>query len=256
MNTAAPFDGSDRSLEGRVAVVTGASRGLGAGLAERFAQAGLRLGLCATHTPEAPHGWAAASWCEAVDVSDAASVERFADAVAARFGPIDLWVNNAGILEPIGPHRDLDPDAVRRALAVNIGGVDNGSRAFTRRARTWPDGPRVLVNISSGASRSVYPGWSVYGATKAAVDHLTEIIAAEEPGVVCRSVAPGVVDTDMQALIREQDEAAFPAVERFRELARTGAWNTPAWIGEHLLGLLAGTWSTAEVVVRVPDQMR
>jgi NAD(P)-dependent dehydrogenase (short-subunit alcohol dehydrogenase family) len=114
----------------------------------------------------------------------------------------------------------------------------------------------VLVNITSGAARSVYPGWSIYGATKAAVDHFTEIVAAEEPGVVCHAVAPGVVDTDMQAQIRTHDEGTFPAVARFRELQRTGAWNSPAWVADHLLGLLAGTLAPGDVVYRVPDEPR
>jgi NAD(P)-dependent dehydrogenase (short-subunit alcohol dehydrogenase family) len=114
----------------------------------------------------------------------------------------------------------------------------------------------VLVNVSSGAATSIYEGWSIYGATKAAVDHFTEIVAAEEPGVLCHAVAPGVVDTEMQATIRTHDEATFPAIERFRQLHETGSWNSPSWIADHLLGLLAGTWTPPTVVVRVPDQPR
>jgi NAD(P)-dependent dehydrogenase (short-subunit alcohol dehydrogenase family) len=256
VNPTAPFGPDDRSLVGRVAVVTGASRGLGAGMAARFAEAGLRLGLCATHEPLPPSGGPDEALCAPVDVSDPTAVEAFADAVVERFGPIDLWVNNAGILDPIGPHRTLDPALVSRALAVNIGGVDNGTRAFTRRAQDWPSADRVLVNVSSGASRSVYAGWSIYGATKAAVDHLTEIVDAEEADIVCRSIAPGVIDTDMQAHIRAQDEVTFPAVTRFHELARTGAWNSSAWIADHVLALVTGAWATDDVVIRVPDEPR
>lgn len=244
----------DRDLAGKVAVITGASRGLGLGLAQRFGELGLRLALCATTLPTPPLGCEDTSLSRAVDVADAAAVERFADEIADRFGTIDLWVNNAGTLLPIGPHRDLVPADVARALAVNIGGVDNGTRAFTRRARSWPSARRALVNISSGAGRSVYEGWSIYGATKAAVDHLTEIVAAEEPGLICRSVAPGVIDTDMQALVRAQDADTFPAVERFRDLKRTASWNSPGWIADHLLGLLDGSWHPDEVVCRIPDE--
>lgn len=249
-----PFDLPPEVLRGKVAVITGASRGLGAGLAERFAQHGLLLALCARHEPEAPSG--VRSLTGAVDVTDATRLDAFATAAAARLGPIDLWINNAGILGPVGPQRRVDPQEVYRALAINVGGVANGSRSFAERARGWVPARRVLVNITSGAARTVYPGWSVYGATKAAVDQLTRTIAAEEPGIAAHAVAPGVVDTDMQVAIRQHDERAFPPIERFREIHRTGAWNSPAWVADHLLGLLAGTWAPDEVVVRVPDEPR
>lgn len=253
--SAVPFPLPADRLAGRVAVVTGASRGLGAGIAERLAQHGLVLGLCARHRPDTPAG-AERAVTDAVDVTDAAALRSFAGQVERELGPIDLWVNNAGVLEPTGPQRHHDPAAVDRALLVNIGGVANGTRAFTSATSAAPGRRRVLVNISSGAARSVYQGWSIYGATKAAVDHFTEIVAAEEPDLVCHAVAPGVIDTDMQACIRAEDESDFPAVERFRDLHRTGAWNSPAWVADHLCGLLAGTLDPDDVVYRVPDEPR
>jgi NAD(P)-dependent dehydrogenase (short-subunit alcohol dehydrogenase family) len=252
--TAVSFPLPSEDLRGKVAVITGASRGLGAGLASRFAEHGVQLGLCARQAPAQPPGVRAL--CGSVDVTDPVTVERFADAVTELLGPIDLWINNAGVLDPIGPLRTVHPTPVDQALRVNIGGVVNGTRAFVGRARVAPPSRRVLVNISSGASTSVYEGWSIYGATKAAVDHLTEIVAAEEPSVWCYAVAPGVIDTDMQALIREQDEASFPAVERFRERHRTGDWSSPAWIADHLLGLLAGTLTPETVRYRIPAEPR
>ncbi|MCB1039528.1 MAG: SDR family NAD(P)-dependent oxidoreductase [Acidimicrobiales bacterium] len=249
-----PFDLPADRLADRVALVTGASRGLGASMAARFAERGLKLALCARALPDLPAG--SVGIAATLDVADAAALEGFAAAAEAELGPIALWVSNAGVLEPMGPLRDADPGAIERALLVNVGGVANGSRIFARLARAAPGHRRVLVNVSSGAARSVYEGWATYGATKAAVDHLTEIVAAEEPDLVCHAVAPGVVDTDMQALIRTHDAASFPAIERFRELHRTDSWNDPAWIADHLLGLLAATWRPDEIVVRVPDVPR
>lgn len=255
MTSHAPALPLDR-LRGTVAVVTGASRGLGAGLAERFAELGLSVGLCATTEPQLPRASRGVGVTASVDVADALEVERFGQQVVDALGPIDLWVNNAGVLDPMGPHRDHDADEVARALAVNIGGVANGTRTFSRLAAAAPrtGGRRVLVNVSSGAARSVYPGWSIYGATKAAVDHFTEIVAAEEPDLICHAVAPGVIDTDMQAQIRTHDARTFPAIDRFRELHRTGAWSSPAWVADHLLGILAGTLVPDDVVYRVPAE--
>lgn len=247
-----PFPLPEQPLAGTVVVVTGASRGLGAGLAARFAEHGAALGLCARTEPGPPVG--ARAWCAAVDVTDAAAVEAFADAVVRELGPIDLWINNAGVLEPMGPQREHDPALVARALAVNVGGVANGTRTFTRRARSWPDGPRTLVNVSSGAARSSYEGWSIYGATKAAVDHFTEIVSLEEPDVRCHAVAPGVVETEMQQAIRSSDDTSFPAAEKFRRIHADGSANTPAWVADHLTGIASGTLSPDGVVYRVPDE--
>jgi benzil reductase ((S)-benzoin forming) len=256
MTATTPFPLPD-DLTGTVVVVTGASRGLGSTLAARFAERGASLGSCARHKPGIPDGATAERVVAAsVDVADAAAVEAFADRVVETFGPIDLWVNNAGVLGPIAPARDADQTAVRDALLINIAGVMAGSAAFARRARTWPEGRRALVNVSSGAATSVYPGWSTYGPTKAAVDHFSRHLAAEEPDLIVHAVAPGVVDTDMQAQIRSSDEAAFPAIDRFRAMHDNGTWNDPVWIADHLLGILTGAWTPDDVVVRVPDAPR
>jgi benzil reductase ((S)-benzoin forming) len=243
--------------EGRVAVVTGASRGLGAGVAARFAEAGVLLGLCARHEPIPPEAAARdGALTAAVDVTDAGAVDRFAAAVADRFGRIDLWVNNAGLLEPIAPLRDADPAGLEAHVRTNVLGVLYGSRAYARHARSRPGGG-VLVNIGSGAATTPYPGWAAYCASKAAVDQLTRVVAAEETeaGLRAYAIAPGVVDTDMQALIRETPADVFPDVDRFRRRAATGAFNSPAWVADHLLDLaFRAPTEPWEVVCRVPDQ--
>jgi benzil reductase ((S)-benzoin forming) len=252
MATPVPFDLPARALDGRVIVVTGASRGLGAGIARRFGELGASLGLCARHEPDSPTG--APALTGAVDVTDALLVDRFAEAVTRSLGPIDLWVNNAGILGPVGPQRDHDPAEVDGAFRINVGGVANGSRSFTRRTRSWPPARRVLVNISSGASRSPYEGWAVYGATKAAVDQYTATVAVEEPQVLCHAVAPGVVETAMQEQVRALDERAFPAVDRFRRIHADGRANSPTWVADHLAAILLGTLTPDAVLYRIPDE--
>jgi len=253
-------------VAGRVAVITGASRGLGAGVADHFASSGMHLGLCARHKPQlvvrtrptARDGRVVSAEMpvlSAVDVTDRAALERFADAVVTAFGRIDLWVNNAGLLGPVGPLSDADPAVAARAVAVNVTGVVHGSAVFAAHVRSRP-GPGVLVNISSGAATKPYEGWAVYCATKAALDQLTRVVALEGAphGLSAYALAPGLVDTDMQATVRASDEAAFPEVGRFRRAAAEHRFNSPAWVAEAILGLAFGSSQPDAVTVRVPDQ--
>jgi benzil reductase ((S)-benzoin forming) len=254
------------AVSGRVAVVTGASRGLGAGLAVHFAGSGMHLGLCARHRPAlvartrptAHDGHvvsAEAPVCEAVDVTDRVALERFAGSVVDRFGRIDLWVNNAGVLGPIGPLSELDPIAAAEVIEVNTVGALNGGALFAAHVRSRP-GPGVLVNISTGAATTPYVGWAAYCASKAAVDQLTRVVALEEArhGLTAYSVSPGLIDTDMQAAIRACDEESFPSVARFRQAAAEHRFNSPGWVADYILDLAFGAHPPAGVVLRVPDQ--
>ena len=236
-----------------MAVVTGASRGLGAGLASTFAEHGFRLGLCARTRPTAPPG--AEALTVAADVTDAEALDRFGSMVIDRFGRIDLWVNNAGVLEPIDFLADADTAALAHHVDVNVKGVLFGSRTFARHVRQR-DGTGVLVNMTSGASRTIYEGMAVYCASKAAVDMATQVVAREEAphGLLAYAVAPGVVDTDMQAQIRAADEADFPEVARFHQMAADGSFNSPAWVAAHLLALAFGPVRPDGVTVRLPAE--
>ncbi len=259
------------AVRGRTAVITGASRGLGAGLAVHFAGAGMHLGLCARHRPGSELAGRArpvaqarqavgtdAPVYEPVDVTERSALDRFAASVVARFGRIDMWVNNAGLLGPIGPLAELDPDAVAEVMEVNAIGVLHGSAVFAAHVRSRP-GPGVLVNVSTGAATRPYFGWAAYCASKAAVDQLTRVVALEEAryGLTAYALSPGLVDTDMQVAIRASDEEAFPDGTRFRQAAADHRFNTPAWIGDFLLDLAFGVGAKpGGVVVRVPDQPR
>jgi benzil reductase ((S)-benzoin forming) len=243
-----------------VAVVTGASRGLGAGLATAFAADGLRLGLCARTLPQSPAG--SESLCMEVDVRDPSRVDAFCAAVVGRFGSIDLWINNAGVLAPIGSVVDDDPGSLRAHLDTNVLGVMYGSTAFARHIRQRR-GSGVLVNITSGAAATPYEGWAPYCASKAAVDMFTEVLSMEEHrhGLAAYALAPGHVDTEMQALIRATPPEVLPSVGRFQRVLDEGRFNPPAHVARYILDhLLGGPTGAAEggraepVRLRVPDR--
>ncbi|MCU1462355.1 MAG: short-chain dehydrogenase/reductase [Acidimicrobiales bacterium] len=192
-----------------LAVVTGARRGLGSALAHELAGRGYALAVCATTAPDFP-----GALCRAVDVANEAAVEQFATEAFSQFGRIDLWINNAGILGPVGLLGSTDSDAWSRCFEVNVLGTVNGSRAFLARRSTGG----TLVNIASRAGVDGAPGLAAYSATKAGVIALTKSIAAEEHATALRAlvVIPPSIDTDMQHTLLAQDESAFPGVVQSR----------------------------------------
>ncbi|GAB4567648.1 MAG: SDR family oxidoreductase [Haliangiales bacterium] len=222
-------------LRGKVCVVTGASRGIGAALAGALAEAGAKVGLCARQPCQLPAGSEGVT--AALDVADAEAVAGFADEVASQLGIIDLWVNNAGVLAPVAPLRDIDPAAFVDHLRINVMGVVHGSQAYIAHLRRVARDRRgVLINISSGAAWQGYAGWAPYCASKAAVERISEAIQLEEEAVLrCHAVAPGIVDTDMQALIRSCTPEQFPMVEQFRAMKASGSFNSLPFVARELL---------------------
>jgi NAD(P)-dependent dehydrogenase (short-subunit alcohol dehydrogenase family) len=196
----------------------------------------MRLVLCSRSEPVLPD--AEGVLARRVDVCDDGAVEDLVAEAEARFGAIDLWVNNAGVLEPIKLVRDVPIDAWRRHLEVNLTGAFVGTRCYVNHLRRT-ERAGVLINLSSGAAWKAYAGWGAYCAGKAAVERLTEVVALEEAEIGLRaySVAPGVVDTDMQALIRSTPAEDFPSVERFQALKRDEAFNSPRYVADEFLSI-------------------
>ncbi len=213
-------------------VITGASRGIGLGIARWCVDRGYGVAACARSPIDVP-----SALCVSVDVTDVAAVDRFAAEAIGALGSIDLWINNAGIIEPIRFAHDLTSEDVRRVFDVNVLGVFHGSRAYARHVRAVGSG--VLINVSSGAAQRAYAGWSAYCASKAAVDRFTEALQIEEEahGLRAHAVAPGVVDTAMQSAIRSSDMADFPMRPRFEQLLADQAFFSEEHVARALVAM-------------------
>jgi NAD(P)-dependent dehydrogenase (short-subunit alcohol dehydrogenase family) len=210
-----------------VVVVTGASRGLGLGVACLLAARGVSLLLTSRRGEELERvaktlGEGARVATQACDVSDEQGMRAAFDR-AATLGSIEGVLNNAGVLEPIGPVRDADTAAFDRHLRTNVTGVLVGTKLAlgTRTAGR----PLRIVNVSSGAASHGYRGWAAYCSSKAAVNMLTQVTSEEahDDATSVVAVAPGVIETRMQRVIRETPAEQFPDVRRFVQMKTTGA---------------------------------
>ncbi|SAK65345.1 short chain dehydrogenase [Caballeronia fortuita] len=213
------------------AIVTGHTRGLGAALVEQLLSQGVEVLAISRKRNGALAARHAGKLHEMeLDLADTAALaDWLSGETLSRFvsgaGRV-LLVNNAGMLAPVGALADQEPAAVARAVSVNVAAPLMLAAAVVRASEQSAD--TRIVHISSGAARNAYPGWSIYCATKAALDHHARAVTLDGSRAlrIC-SVAPGVVDTDMQAEIRGTDLERFPMRERFDALKRDGQLATP-----------------------------
>lgn len=199
-------------------VVTGASRGLGAALAQALrAREGVTLVTLARADADVVADLGSEDGIHAA----CAGLERVIRGVACAKA---VLVNNAGVVQPVGPLEACDPHELARNVAVNLTAPLLLTRAFLRATRAAA--LRRVINISSGAARRPIEGWGAYCATKAGLDMATRVLADEARGrgerIEVASVAPGVVDTGMQAVVRGASAERFPDVERFRKMKEEG----------------------------------
>ena len=239
---------------GQLTVITGTSRGLGAALARQCLARGDRvLALARTPNPSlatAPiaAGGALEQWT--IDLADApAAAARLAQWLSSSVDPAPgtaTLINNAALLAKVGPVDALDPAELVRVLRVDIEAPILLTHAFLHATRNWRSQRRVL-QISSGASSSAYAGWSTYCAAKAALDHFARAASLDEglraaagtPAAQIVSLAPGIIDTAMQAQLRSADDAAFPNKQRFVELHQRGQLAAPEDAAARILAYLA-----------------
>jgi len=184
-------------LTNRVAVVTGGGRGIGRATAQALRDAGARVVIGDIDKDElARTAQDLGILGDYLDVTDPQQVDAFLAAVHAYLGPVDVWINNAGIM-PVGSILDQTDSLIRRAVEINVLGVINGARAAARHMAAHGGGR--IVNVASVAGRVPAPGMAVYAATKFAVAGLGEALDAElEPvGVRVSTVFPSFTSTGL-----------------------------------------------------------
>lgn len=205
----------DLQLNGRVAVVTGGSRGIGRGIAQLLAERGAAVAIAyrEQETPaqafvEAVHSRGGAAWAGQCDVADERAVKAFFAAVEGEFGKVDILVNNAGVTR--GTHFMLmDTARWSEVLNVNLHGAFHCARAAVRGMllRGWGR----IINMSSPSARMPLPGQSGYAASKAGLEGFTRALSRDlaPKGVLVNAVSPGLIATDMLEQMPQDARAAY-----------------------------------------------
>jgi len=215
-----------------VVIVTGASRGLGAAVARWLAKVQAAVTLVARSEEKLKNVAGDIRYLGGkplivtADVSNYDACRSVVELTLGRFGRIDALVNNAGIIQPISSVSRAEPDAWRYNIEVNLLGPFNMIRAaISSLCRQYGR----IVNVSSGAASRVLKNASAYCAAKAALNHFTQVLAEENPEVTAVTVRPGVVDTDMQAFIRNEGVKVMSdeQVAYYRQLKDNGELEPP-----------------------------
>lgn len=223
------------------AIVTGHTHGLGAATALALLNRGIPvLGIARGSSDQLSNRFPALCQQTKISLDDTDAIATWLATPALHdflAGCTEvLLINNAGIVQPVGTLQDQDPLQIARAIALNVTAPLMLAAAVVQ---ATPGKQRRILHISSGAGRSAYPGWSVYCATKAALDHHARAVALDgQAGVRICSLAPGVIDTAMQAEIRATPESQFPIRQRFLDMKQLGELASPADCAEQLVAYL------------------
>jgi NAD(P)-dependent dehydrogenase (short-subunit alcohol dehydrogenase family) len=243
-------------------ILTGASRGLGHAMAEQLLQSGTHL-LCISRqtSPDladlaVQHGGQLEQW--SADLADAAPVALRLSEWLAALDPAAVasasLINNAGVIPALTPLRDSDSADIANALRVGLEAPMLLCAAFLKATMGWTV-PRKVLNISSGLGRRAMASSAAYCAAKAGMDHFTRCLALDEAlqthGAKVCSLAPGVVDTDMQVQLRGADPKAFPDLGNFAGLHAHGQLASPQAAAARVLDYLARADFGAEAIADV-----
>lgn len=213
-----------KSLQDKVAIVTGASRGIGAGIAKAIAQAGASVVInytsnrsAADHVVSEIKNLGGSAISVHADVSNSIEVKALFDAIITHFGKVDILINNAGtaIFKAI---QDTSDEEIDRVFAINV----KGTFYCLREAATRLSNDGRIINISSSVTRLILPTYGAYAATKGAVEQLTRVFAKEmgSRGITVNSISPGPTNTEL--FLEGKSEETIQRLAAMSALGRIG----------------------------------
>lgn len=222
-----------------VLIITGGNKGIGKGIVEAYLANGSKVfSLARTKNNEASYNQVnqVAVDLNEIDQLEKCLIELIEQLDTTRVEKITL-INNAGTLGKISTLENIEPIDIAKTVTLNTTSPLILSAVFLSLTKSWTC-KKSIINISSGAAYKTYPGWSVYCATKAAIDMMTKTVAAEQetktnPTKII-AVYPGVVDTEMQTKIRATNKEDFASLDRFLELKASNSLANPTTVGKKI----------------------
>jgi benzil reductase ((S)-benzoin forming) len=224
----------------KIAIITGGSKGIGAALVRTYVKHGFSV-FSLSRTAAHPHP---AVTSLLVDLSDPTDALNVLNPLLERISRLELseivFINNAGSLGDIAPIEKNTPESIQKTIALNTTTPICLSSSFVKKLKDCKTSKRIL-NISSGAAKKPYEGWTVYCSSKAGLDMATRTMALEQNSekepVKINGIYPGIVETGMQHQIRNKSEKEFKNVKRFIELKNNDGLLTPTEVAKKIFHL-------------------
>ena len=236
-------------------IITGASKGIGFELAKQISSKGhFVIGIARTISILDGVKFITADLFETEKLT--ALMDEII-AVSPREAVSFTLINNAGMVDPIGLIGAINAEDITKAVALNLTAPMILSNTFIEDLKNFK-GVKRVVNISSGAGRNAYEGWGTYCTTKAGLDHFSRVVALEQSNaehpVDIVSIAPGIIDTDMQKTIRGSKEEAFPLLDRFIDYKEKGLLSSAEQTAGQLITFMANVdFKTADTIADLRD---
>jgi benzil reductase ((S)-benzoin forming) len=224
----------------KIVIITGGSKGIGKALATCYSDNNYKVfSLSRTINP-----YLRAVQQFKIDLTDTKKLKTIVNRIFETLIPEQIktitLINNAGTLGRISNLENSDLSDIENSVKLNLTVPLQLSALFIKQTHNWTS-IKKIINISSGAAVSAYEGWSVYCATKSAIDMFTKVVAKEQDNrvnaVKIWAILPGIVETDMQKKIRKTPESDFKTVERFRDLFNSGHLSKPIDVAKKILKL-------------------
>jgi NAD(P)-dependent dehydrogenase (short-subunit alcohol dehydrogenase family) len=236
-------------MDDKHVIVIGASSGLGRSFALQASDAGAKVALISRRKPlleelaqeiNSNNKVALVLVC---DIKNPNEVENAFAEIYARWGRFDIALNAAGVVDPLSAIAETDASDFKRSLDINVFGTFLCCREELRLAAAQ-NSPATVVNVSSGAAYKTYLNWAAYCSSKAAVDAITRIAAAEASANQTRvfAVSPGPFESHMQELMRNSSEQAFPAREKFIKLHQENKLPAADQVADATMRLAISDW--------------